>query len=200
MKVKCLIAVLGIALLNCSCSGLSTNEVQQKDKLSNMQYEVSDIAELGSVEYTIKQVISDKNSSSLGSKSILFGWVAYVKAGIDLKGFSAENVEVNDAEGTINVTLPHAKILSLNIPPDSIVEIYHHDGVLRSGYDAEERNEVLKMGEAKLDSIVQTLDIISDAESNTKQLFEDMLVHKGFERQNIHIKFVSDENNEDSNN
>lgn len=192
MKVKCLIMVLGMALLSWSCSDSSTEDVQKKDKLSSLQYEMFDIAELGSVEYTIKQIISDKQTNMRGQKSILFGWVAYVKAGIDLNGFSEDDVEVNDIEETVCVTLPHAKILSVNIPSDSIKEIYHHESVLRSkGYDAEERNEVLIKGQVKLDSIIQTLDVLSEAEANTKQLFEDMLVRKGFERQNVKVKFAS---------
>ena len=189
MKVKCLIAVLGIALLNCSCSGLSTNEVQQKDKLSNMQYEVSDIAELGSVEYTIKQVISDKNSSSLGSKSILFGWMAYVKAGIDLNEFSEDDIEIDKKTQSVYVTLPHAKVLSVNIPPDSIKEIYHREGAFRGKFDPMERDRILDEGQSRLDEIIKTLTICSEAEANTKQLFEDLLAQMGYERQNIHIRF-----------
>lgn len=188
---------VGIALLPCSCSEPTIERVTLQDRVSSMYSDFSDIAELGTVEYTVKQVIRGKSHTkigerslgSVGKKSILFGWMAYVKAGIDLNEFSEDDIEINEKTQSVYVTLPHAKILSVNIPPDSIKEIYHREGAFRGKFDAIERDNILDEGQDRLNEIIKTLSIQSEAEANTKLLFEDMLAQMGFERQNIHVRF-----------
>ena len=188
---------VGIALLPCSCSEPTIERVTLQDRVSSMYSDFSDIAELGTVEYTVKQVIRGKSHTkigerslgSVGEKSILFGWMAYVKAGIDLNEFSEKDIEINEKTQSVYVTLPHAKILSVNIPPDSIKEIYHREGAFRGKFDAIERDNILDEGQDRLNEIIKTLSIQSEAEANTKLLFEDMLAQMGFERQNIHVRF-----------
>ena len=188
---------VGAALLPCSCSEPTIERVTLQDRVSSMYSDFSDIAELGTVEYTVKQVIRGKSHTkigerslgSVGEKSILFGWMAYVKAGIDLNEFSEDDIEINEKTQSVYVTLPHAKILSVNIPPDSIKEIYHREGAFRGKFDAIERDNILDEGQDRLNEIIKTLSIQSEAEANTKLLFEDMLAQMGFERQNIHVRF-----------
>lgn len=188
---------VGIALLPCSCSEPTIERVTLQDRVSSMYSDFSDIAEFGTVEYTVKQVIRGKSHTkigerslgSVGEKSILFGWMAYVKAGIDLNEFSEDDIEINERTQSVYVTLPHAKILSVNIPPDSIKEIYHREGAFRGKFDAIERDNILDEGQDRLNEIIKTLSIQSEAEANTKLLFEDMLAQMGFERQNIHVRF-----------
>ena len=188
---------VSIALLPCSCSEPTIERVTLQDRVSSMYSDFSDIAELGTVEYTVKQVIRGKSHTkigerslgSVGEKSILFGWMAYVKAGIDLNEFSEDDIEINEKTQSVYVTLPHAKILSVNIPPDSIKEIYHREGAFRGKFDAIERDNILDEGQDRLNEIIKTLSIQSEAEANTKLLFEDMLAQMGFERQNIHVRF-----------
>lgn len=186
-----------IVLLCSTCSEPTIERVAPQDQVSSVFEGFSEVAELGTVEYTIKQVIRGKSRTkigdtsigSVGEKSILFGWMAYVKAGIDLNEFSANDIEIDEDTQSVYVTLPHAKILSINIPPDSIKEIYHREGMLSGKFDPMERDRVLDEGQDRLNEIIKTLSIQSEAEINTKQLFEDMLVQMGFERQNIHISF-----------
>ena len=197
MKTRILFFLTSMMLLGCSCSGPTTERVVLQDQVSSVYSGFSDVAELGTVEYTVKQIIrgkshtkiGDKSIGSVGEKSILFGWMAYVKAGIDLNEFSENDIEIEEKTQSVYVTLPHAKILSINIPPDSIKEIYHREGMLSGKFDPKERDRVLDEGQDRLGEIIKTLNIESEAESNTKQLFEDMLAHMGFDRQNIHVRF-----------
>ena len=197
LKMKILLSFISIALFCCSCSDPVIERVTSPDEVASVYSGFSDVAELGTVEYTIKQVIrgkshtkiGDKSIGSVGEKSILFGWMAYVKAGIDLNEFSENDIEIDEKTQSVYVTLPHAKILSINIPPDSIKEIYHREGMLSGKFDPMERDRVLDEGQDRLGEIIKTLSIQSEAESNTKLLFEDMLAHMGFDRQNIHVRF-----------
>lgn len=197
MKIRVLMFFVSVTLFCSSCSDPVIERVAPQDQVSSVYSGFSEVAELGTVEYTIKQVIRGKSHTkigersigSVGEKSILFGWMAYVKAGVDLNEFSENDIEIDEDTRSVYVTLPHAKILSINIPPDSIKEIYHREGMLSGKFDPMERDRVLDEGQDRLNEIIKTLSIRSEAETNTKQLFEDMLAHMGFERQNIHISF-----------
>lgn len=202
MKIRILFFLTSMMLLGWSCSEPTTERVVPQNQVPSVFSGLSDVAELGTVEYTIKQVIrgkshtkiGEKSIGSVGEKSILFGWMAYVKAGIDLNEFSEDDIRIDEETQTVYVTLPHAKILSINIPPDSIKEIYHREGVLSGKFDPMERDRVLDEGQDRLDEIIKTLNIRSEAETNTKLLFEDMLAQMGFERQNVHVSFGKENN------
>ncbi|MCQ2287335.1 MAG: DUF4230 domain-containing protein [Bacteroidales bacterium] len=189
MKILHLIVLAFVPLLLCSCGEQENKEKLPQDGAALPLYEISEVAELGSVKYTIRQVIKGEDDNKIGGKNILFGSIAYVKAGVDMTKFSDDNVEIDKINGSIKVTLPHAKILSINIPQDSIKEIYHHSGTFRGGYDAKERQEVLSTSQDELEEKIAGLGIEKEAETNTKILFEDLLVRLGYQRQNIHIKF-----------
>ena len=197
MKLKFLIFLTCVTLLCCSRSEPTIERVTSQDQIASVFEGFTDVAELGTVEYTIKQVIrgkshtkiGDRSIGSVGEKSILFGWMAYVKAGVELNEFSEDDIKIDEDTQSVYVALPHAKILSVNIPPDSIKEIYHREGMLSGKFDPKERDRVLDEGQDRLGEIIKTLNIESEAESNTKQLFEDMLAHMGFDRQNIHVRF-----------
>ena len=197
MKLKFLIFLTCVTLLCCSRSEPTIERVTSQDQIASVFEGFTDVAELGTVEYTIRQVIrgkshtkiGDRSIGSVGEKSILFGWMAYVKAGVELNEFSEDDIKIDEDTQSVYVALPHAKILSVNIPPDSIKEIYHREGVLSGKFDPMERDRVLDEGQDRLNEIIKTLSIQSEAETNTKLLFEDMLVQMGFERQNIHVSF-----------
>ena len=188
---------VSISLFCCSCSDPVVERVSPQDQVVSVYVSFSDVAEMGTVEYTIKQVvrgksltkIGDRSFGSVGEKSILFGWMAYVKAGIDLNEFSEDDIKIDEDTQSVYVALPHAKILSVNIPADSIKEIYHREGILSGKFDPAERDRVLDEGQDRLNEIIKTLSIQSEAEANTKLLFEAMLLQMGFERQNIHVSF-----------
>ena len=54
-------------------------------------------AELGTVEYTVKKIVKcdDKQTFAIGDRKILFRSTAYLKAGVDLAGFTANNVQID---------------------------------------------------------------------------------------------------------
>ena len=83
---------------------------------------MSDMAELGTVEYTISKIIkaNDETFYTIGERKILFSCQATVKAGIKLDNFSAKNVIYNKTANSINVKLPKPAILALNMPAEHI--------------------------------------------------------------------------------
>ena len=87
--MKKLIGIAALLLLS-SCG--NSLEQTAKEKLGTL----TEMAELGTVEYTITKIIkaSDKAFYTIGDRKILFSCSATMKAGVDLDGFSTENVSI----------------------------------------------------------------------------------------------------------
>ena len=161
------------------CSGRSS-----ADDTVQMEIEaISQMRELSLVEYRVRKIVKADDEGEwykIGDRKILLSCTAYLKAGIDLGGFSAGNVDINRMDGSVTVTVPHAKLLSLDIPASEIREEYDHVTMLRHSFSAEERNALLRQGEKQIRSSVPSLGILEKAEENARRFFESVFTKMGF--------------------
>jgi hypothetical protein len=110
-----------------------------------------------------------------------------MKAGISLADFNKENVKVNEAEKSVEIVLPKAKVLAFNMPAEKIKLEYEKVGTLRSNFTTEDRNNLLRQGEKAILDDAANLGILKDAEENARLFFESLLKQVGFET--ITVKF-----------
>lgn len=183
MKTKNLIIVA--LLLLCSSCGQSLEE-KMNQKFSTMR----EMAELGTVEYTIRKIVmaDDEAFYTVGDRKILFSCQATMKAGISLADFNVENVKVNEAEKSVEVALPKAKVLAFNMPAEKIKLEYEKVGTFRSNFTADDRNNLLRQGEKAILDDAANLGILKDAEENARVFFETLLKQVGFET--VNVKFI----------
>ena len=90
--------------------------------------------QLSLVEYRVRKIVKADDEGAwykLGDRKILLSCTAYLKAGIDLSDFGPDDVDVNRLDGSVTVTIPHAILLSLDIPASGIREEYDHVTLLR---------------------------------------------------------------------
>lgn len=160
----------------------------QKQRLEARLQTMVETTELGTVEYTVKKIVksSDKQWYTVGNRKILFQTTAYLKAGIRLQDFSADKVHV-DRQNNVTVILPHAQLLSFNMPADEITTVFEDISFFRSRFSADEQNYILQLGEADIRADVPNLGILEDAENNAKEVFTAML--KQLNYNNINIQF-----------
>lgn len=185
MRTK-IITLLALSMLAISCG-------PSKDKLLKQKIQgLTEMAELGTVEYTVRKIIkSDDSRVTLGDKlkvgdrKCVFSCFAYLKAGIDLKNFSADKVILDKENNSISVTFPKATLLSFNIPPDQIVEEFEISTKLRDPFTVEQKMQLLQMGEADIKADIESLGILADAEANAAYFFKAMLANFGFSSINI---------------
>ena len=173
-----------------SCKVDKSDEPTLKEKMGMKMVELEQTTELGSVEYVVKKVIKATDEAKwyqYGDRKILFGCTAYLKAGVDLSNFTSENVVIDEEQKSIVVTLPHAKLLSINMPPAETKLVYEQIPTFRDGFTAAESNGLLKQGEEAILNQVEDLGILAEAERNAKDFFRAMLAQMGF--QSITIKF-----------
>ena len=161
------------------CSGRSSAD----DTVQREIEAISQMRELSLVEYRVRKIVKANDEGEwykIGDRKILLSCTAYLKAGIDLSGFSAENVDINRLDGSVTVTVPHAKLLSLDMPASEIREEYDHVTMLRHSFSAEERNALLRQGEKQIRDSVPSLGILEKAEENARRFFESVFTKMGF--------------------
>lgn len=179
MRKSVLTLIVSSAILVSGCG--NSLEDRAKEKFSTM----TEMAEIGTVEYTISKIIkaSDSKFYTIGDRKILFSCSATMKAGVDMTNFSVDQVKIKDKEITIN--LPKPRVLSFNMPPEKAKLEYEKVGALRFDFTAEDRNNLLRQGEEDILADAPNLGILEDAENNARMFFEALLSQVGFEKINV---------------
>ena len=182
MKKSFLFLLLSAVLVLGSCS--------RKDKLDEAFSKAVSCAELGTVEYTItKLVIADDDAFyKFGDRKIIFSCTTTMKAGIDLKDFKREDVVLSKDGKSVDVQLPQPKILSFNMSAEDIKLEYSKVSGLRTGFNTDERNNLLKQGEKAILDDAPNLGIYEDAKKNATEFFKALLGRCGYETVNVTFK------------
>lgn len=175
------LSILFIALL--AVAGCRENK-----QLRNTILEVKKTGMLVTAEYTLGKIVKasdDKTWYKVGNRKILMSLEAELKAGIDLQDISEKNFR--ESEHTLFVTLPHARIFSLSIPPEKIKLEYQEVDLLRDPFSAAEREKLLAQAEQQIRKLADSLKILNTAEENAALYFENLMQQSGYK--NVQVSF-----------
>ena len=145
---------------------------------------ITAMKQLSLVEYRVSKIIKADDEGAwykIGERKILLSCTAYLKAGIDLATFGPDDVDVDWTGKRVSVTIPHATLLSLDMPASEIRQEYDHMTMLRQSFTAEERNALLRQGEKQIRDSVPSLGILEKADENARRFFESVFQKMGFE-------------------
>ena len=180
-------AFLGTVLL--VLPGCARRESMQE----TVQREVEAITamrQLSLVEYRVRKIVKADDEGEwykIGDRKILLSCTAYLKAGVDLATFGADDVQIDLTGDRVSVTIPHATLLSLDIPASEVRLEYDRVTMLRSDFTAEERNALLRQGEKQIRESVPSLGILEKADENARRFFESVFLKMGFT--NVEVTF-----------
>lgn len=172
-----LVAAL-LALPGCACHSAVEETVQREIEA------ITAMKQLSMVEYRVSKIIKANDEGEwykIGERKILLSCTAYLKAGIDLATFGPDDVDVDWTGNRVTVTIPHATLLSLDMPASEIRVEYDHVTMLRQSFSAEERNALLRQGEKQIRDSVPSLGILEKADENARRFFESVFWKMGFE-------------------
>lgn len=144
--------------------------------------------ELATVEYIVTKIIKANDNQTwykLGNRKIVMSCRATLTAGINLSLIKPENVRINGTE--IELSLPHATLISLNIKPEDIAKEYETVSILRNTFSAAERNELAVQAENQIRNSVNELGILTTAETNASLFVNNFLSRLGYKK--ISIRF-----------
>ena len=162
------------------CSGQSPLEDTTQREIEA----ISAMRQLSLVEYRVRKIVKADDEGpwyKIGDRKILLSCTAYLKAGIDLETFGPDDVDIDWTGRRVTVTIPHATLLSLDMPASEIREEYDHVTMFRHSFSAEERNALLRQGEKQIRSSVPSLGILEKADENARRFFESVFQKMGFE-------------------
>ena len=187
MRLPFLFIILcSITLLSCSEQNSVNNE---------RVYEIRDIGELSTTEYTIGKIIKLNDEASewykYGDRKLLISCQAKVKAGIDLSKINEQDILIDGK--SIEITLPLASITSFSMDPQSIRTEMESVNGFRDKFTQTEKNAFLKQGEATILKDLKNTGIIKDANNNAKAFVIDFYKNLGFEKVTVKSKQRNDE-------
>ena len=154
--------------------------------------ELTSVSDLSTTEYTIGKVVKAEDSPSFfkgrwGDRKVLYSCKIYMKAGIDMGKYDASKTVIDTNTMSITLTLPHARIISSDMPAEEQCLEYTKVGLMRKNFSARERNELLIQGEESVNQAIEKMGILEDAERNTRDIFTAALYQLGY--RTVNIKF-----------
>lgn len=187
MRWIIIMIIVGFSLANISCTAKKEpSKLQQVLGLQKM-------SDLATAEYVVTKIIkADDNKTwfKIGDRKILMTCKASLVAGIDLSKLDEKDIKI-DGEN-VTLTLPHAKLLYVNIKPEDIKTAYQEVSLFRSNFSAQEKDELAAQAEKQIKESVDSLGILLTAESNAALFINNFLQKEGFK--NININFSSVKN------
>ncbi|MBL1279723.1 MAG: DUF4230 domain-containing protein [Fluviicola sp.] len=153
-------------------------------------YEIRNIGELATTEYTVGKIVKlddsgenyewlSKDFYKIGDRKILISTKAKIKAGVDLTQIKDGDIEISGNK--IVITLPPAKIISFSMDPAHIHTEMEDVSGTRDEFTQQEKNEFLKQGEKAIREDLAETGILKDANDNAVAFLEDFYENLGFE-------------------
>jgi len=171
-------AFLLLYLLSCNSAKERTEKVLALREMN----------ELATVEYSVTKIIranDDQTWYKIGDRKILMSCRATLRAGINFSKLDASSIRIDGDE--IDVTLPRATLQSVNLRPEDIKVEYQEVGLLRTEFDAAERDALMTRGEAQIRAGVPELGILNTAESNASLFVGNFLRQLGYKKVNVNF-------------
>jgi len=151
------------------------------------------MSDLATAEYVVTKIIKandDQTWYKIGNRKILMTCNASLAAGIDLSKLTERDIHI-DGEN-ISITLPHAKLLYINIKPEDIKTVYQDVSFFRNNFSAQEKDELAAQAEKQIKESSDSIGILVTAETNATIFISNFLQKEGFT--NININFSSAKN------
>lgn len=145
-------------------------------------FEIRNIGELSTTEYTIGKIVKLDDSSGfwykIGDRKILIRCQARVKAGYDLSEIKKKSIKIHGDR--IEVTLPPAKITNFYMDPNQTVTEMQSISGLRHDFTQKEKLAFMQQGEAAIRKELPKTSILEDAEKGAVVFLTDFYKNLGF--------------------
>jgi len=187
MRFYFLMIICCLSLFTTTCS--SKKEPSKMEQVLGLQ-KMSDLA---TAEYIVTKIIKASDNKTwykVGDRKILMSCKASLVAGIDLSKLTQKDIHIDGED--ISITLPHAKLLYINIKPEDIKTVFQDVSLFRTNFSSQEKDALAAQAEKQIKESVDSLGILLTAETNATLFINNFLQKEGFK--NISINFSSIKN------
>ena len=179
-----IIFLMAIILLLLGCN----NRQQQLQDQMQQVMALQQMSDLATAQYVVTKIIKANDNKTwykIGNRKILMSCKATLTAGIDLSAITPNNVHIDNR--TIDLQLPHAKLISLSIKPEDVQKEYESEDFLRDPFTSEERNALAIQAETQIRNSVDSLGILHTGEENATLFITNFLTRLGYKKVTIHF-------------
>ena len=168
----------------------STCSFFKKEKESiNVIHQIQEMSEMATVEFVVSKVVQVNDVPDwykIGDRKLLISTKARIKAGTNRKEIGDEDIEITG--NSIELRIPHARVINLNMDPESIQEEYSRTGFFRRSFTNEERYGFLVQAEKEIYESIPQMGVLNRANAHSVAFFESWLRAMGFEQVHVVVK------------
>ncbi len=154
----------------------------EEKELRTDVYEIREVGVLATTEYTLGKIVrlsDDQAWYKFGDRKILISTKAKVKAGVNLTAIKEGDIEI--VGNKIKIKLPPVEITSFEMKPGDVrTEMIDVNG-FRMGFSQEEKNLILRLGEASIRKEMYSTSILQEARKNTTTFVRDFYKQLGYD-------------------
>lgn len=184
--------ILWALLFLSTVTGCDKRETKKPDRLQQVMG-LQTMSELATAEYVVTKIIKANDNKTwykVGERKILLSCKASIVAGVDMGALSPSDIRI-DGEN-ISLTLPHAKLLYINIKPEDVRTAYQDVSLFRDKFSVKEKDMLVNQAENQIKAQVPELGVLVTAETNASIFIDGFLKNLGFK--NISINFSDTKN------
>ena len=140
--------------------------------------QVQALSELITVKYVLEKVVILEDPKWYGENRILLLAHGIVKAGIDLKDFGTDDIEIEGKKVTIE--LPRERITDAYLEEGKTFVIEHNTGLIRQ-FDKDLESNARRMAVADIRTAARNNGILTDARKQAELQLKTLFLQLGFE-------------------
>ncbi|HWA15395.1 MAG TPA: DUF4230 domain-containing protein [Gemmatimonadales bacterium] len=144
------------------------------------------VGKLITSETGLRDVVTYRNTRLGSTKKSLVVVTGRALAGIDLK--DRTKVEIDAPQKRITLTVPHARILSVEV---ATLKTYDEDSGLWNWFRPADRDTIFLLARAQLMHAANDLAVIDHAEESAKKLFAALFAPEGYAVDVVFVPFLS---------
>jgi hypothetical protein len=144
------------------------------------------VGKLVTSETGLRDVVTYQNTRLGSTKKSLVVVTGKALAGIDLK--DRTKVEIDPAQQRITVTVPHARIISVDV---ATLKTYDEDSGLWNWFRPADRDTIFMLARAQLMHAANDLAVIDHAEESARKLFTTLFAPEGYAVDVVFVPFLN---------
>ncbi|MBT2756524.1 DUF4230 domain-containing protein [Mesobacillus foraminis] len=196
-KRKMKYSILTIAATLLLMSGLGTftfyklfsGSTSQSESITIVE-QVQELATLATAEAVVTTVIKEEDNKLFNKelnihlpgtkRTVLLVVPATVLAGVDLQNISETDIQVNEEQKEISLTIPHASIIQEPSIQMDKVETYSEEGLFRSEVNWEEGFDLAAAAKQEIEKEAQGMGLLEKAEDSAVKVISNFYHNLGY--------------------
>ncbi len=146
------------------------------------------MSDLATAQYIVTKIIKANDNKTwykAGDRKILMSCKASLVAGIDMSTISEKDISIDGQN--IVLTIPHAKLIYLDIKPEDVKTVYEDVSMFRTNFSSLEKDALASQAEKQIKESADSLGIFVTAETNATIFINNFLKKEGFQNISINI-------------